>query len=131
MRREKTDAHEMVSVRLPKSMLSKIDDWAEKMEASRTSFIRGAIASYFRFEHGIFVPLSSEHRRKLAALAHARAIPAETLAEETLERGLGILMQQKSNCFSQTSTLKLNQTRSSRGTFKSHSQVGGELRHAH
>jgi len=88
MRKEKTDAYEMVSVRLPKSMLSKIDDWAEKMEASRTSFIRGAIASYFRFEHGIFVPLSSEHRRKLTALAHARTVPAETLAESLLEENI-------------------------------------------
>ena len=88
MKREKTDAYEMVSVRLPKSMLSKMDDWAEKMEASRTSFIRGAIASYFRFEHGIFVPLSSEHRKRLIALAHAQAVPAETLAGSLLEENI-------------------------------------------
>lgn len=116
MTRLKTDPSEMISVRLPKSMIAKLDRLVQGQESSRTTIIRGALATYFRFEHGIFVPLSSDYRRKLAALAHTRAMPAETLAEEALKSGLENIAHRESHLFSEASTVFLNHTRS-RGNF--------------
>jgi predicted transcriptional regulator len=111
MTRLKTDPSEMISVRLPKSMIAKLDRLAQGQESSRTTVVRGALATYFRFEHGIFVPLSSEHRKKLAALAHARAMPVETLAEEALKSGLENIAHREKHSFSETSSLFLNHVR--------------------
>ena len=84
----KTDSQDMISVRLPRSMVAKMDDWAAKMDSSRTSIVRGALATYFRFEQGIFVPLSEENRRALLHLANVRAMPSETLAAEMVQSAI-------------------------------------------
>ena len=106
----KTDSQDMISVRLPRSMVAKMDDWAAKMDSSRTSIVRGALATYFRFEQGIFVPLSEENRSALVRIAEARAIPAETLAEGLMKSAIAREVNLVLENFSQKSQSTLSGT---------------------
>jgi len=111
MTRVKTDPQDMISVRLPKSMLAKLDDWAAKMDSSRTSIVRGALATYFRFEQGIFVPLSEENRHALVCIADARAMPAETLAKDLMQLAIARESSLVSDTFTESSRTTLHGTK--------------------
>jgi Arc/MetJ-type ribon-helix-helix transcriptional regulator len=82
------DLPEMISVRLPKSVISQIDDLAEKRDSSRTSVIRSAITTYFRLRDSILVPISTEHRQRLFELSQQNKMPFDLFSEILMARAI-------------------------------------------
>ncbi len=88
MTKIQADLPEMVSVRLPKSVIAQIDDLAEKRDSSRTSVIRSAITTYFRLRDSILVPISNEHRQRLIELSMQNKKPMDLFAESLMARAI-------------------------------------------
>ncbi len=88
MNKIQADLPEMVSVRLPKSVIAQIDDLAEKRDSSRTSVIRSAITTYFRLHDSILVPISNEHRQRLIELSMQNKKPMDLFAESLMARAI-------------------------------------------
>jgi Arc/MetJ-type ribon-helix-helix transcriptional regulator len=88
MNKIQADLPEMISVRLPKSVIAKIDNLAEKRDSSRTSVIRSAITSYFRLADSILVPISPENRQRLFELSQQNKIPFDSFSEILMARAI-------------------------------------------
>lgn len=79
---------EAVSVRLPKAIVDKLDAEVGRLDTSRTDVIRAALATYFRLENAVLVPITAEERNLIARIAKVKRSPAETVAADLLSKAL-------------------------------------------
>lgn len=79
---------EIISVRLPKPILDKLDAEVKKQDSSRTDIVRAGLACYFALETSVMVPLSFEYREKLLHVAKKRKVAAQILASDLLKSSL-------------------------------------------
>ncbi len=90
---------ELVSVRLHKPTLDRLDSVAERTHGNRTDVIRRALATYFRLGSAILVPVSPQTRRRLVDLADKKQIAAEALAEKLFDSAVESAFQSEVEVF--------------------------------